>query len=75
MVLRGRDRSTDLLRELYRLLVHANDRDPVVIRFFVDSENLFHTSDELGVGFRRDHPVLDLSTRQTVFLSVVRTVS
>jgi hypothetical protein len=40
---------------------------PRIVRPFVDVEHLLHPGDELGVGLRRNHPVLDLADGHPVF--------
>ena len=71
----GGNRRARLLDQLHRLLVHAHDGAGRVVRLRVDVEDLLHLRHELGVGFRRNHPVLDLPPGHPVFLSVRRMVS
>ncbi len=69
------NRDTGLTDELDRLFVHAHDRALRIVGFFIGFQHFLHVGDELAIGLRRNHPVLNLALRQAVFLSVVRTVS
>ena len=72
---RGGQRRAHFLDQLHRLLVHAHDGTIRVVRFLIQIQDLFHVRHELGIGLRRDHPILDFPLRQLVFFSVRRMVS
>ncbi len=75
-VLLGRgDRHAGLANQLHGLLVHAHHRAVGIVSFFVGLQHFLHVRNELAVRIGRDHPILDLSLRHTVFFSVCRTVS
>jgi len=56
------------LQELYRLLIHAEHRIPRIVGLGIDLEHFLHTRRELGIGGRRNDPILDLPVRKMVFL-------
>src|SRR5260370_26369670 len=70
-----RDRRACLLEQLDRLLVHAQHRTRRIVRHGVGVQHLLHCRNELGVGLRRDDPVLALPIRHAVFFRVRRRVS
>ena len=72
---RGGQRRAHFLDQLHRLLVHAHDGTIRIVRFLIQIQDLFHVRHELGIGLRRDHPILDFPLRQLVFFSVRRMVS
>ena len=74
-VLRGRHRRAGFLDQLHRLLVHAHDGTIRIVGFLIQIQDLFHVRHELGIGLRRDHPVLDPPLGHPVFFSVRRMVS
>ena len=74
-VLRGRHRRAGFLDQLHRLLVHAHDGTIRIVGFLIQIQDLFHVRHELGIGLRRDHPVLDFPLGHPVFFSVRRMVS
>ena len=74
-VLRGRHRRAGFLDQLHRLLVHAHDGTIRIVGFLIQIQDLFHVRHELGIGLRRDHPVLDFPPGHPVFFSVRRMVS
>lgn len=59
----------------YRLLVHAHQRLPWIVGPGIGLQHLFDRRDEFCVLLWRNHAVLDLVTRNSVFLSVCRAVS
>src|SRR5665213_4574103 len=75
MLAGGRERHARLLEQLDRLLVHADHRVPGIIWLSIGFQNLFHARNELAIGLRGNHPVVDLPLGHPVFLSVRRTVS
>ncbi len=72
---RGGHRRARFLDQLHRLLIHAHDRASRVVRLRIGVQDLLHVRHELGVGLRRDHPVLDFPPGHPVFFSVRRMVS
>ena len=68
-VLRGRHRRAGFLDQLHRLLVHAHDGTIRIVGFLIQIQDLFHVRHELGIGLRRDHPVLDPPLGRPVFLA------
>ena len=74
-LLRGRHRRAGFLDQLHRLRVHAHDGTIRIVGFLIQIQDLFHVRHELGIGLRRDHPVLDFPLRHAVFFSVRRMVS
>ena len=55
----GRHRRAGFLDQLHRLLVHAHDGTIRIGGFLIQIQDLFHVRHKLGIGLRRDHPVLD----------------
>jgi len=75
MLLRGRNGIPGFLEQLHRLLVHAKHRKALVARFLVGLQHVLHAGNELTVGCRRNHPILNFPLRDAVFFRVLRTVS
>ena len=70
-LLGGGHRRARFLDQLHRLLIPAHDRASRVVWSRIQVEDLFHVRHELGIGLRRDHPVLDLPLRHSFFLACV----
>jgi hypothetical protein len=64
----------DLADQLLAGLVQAHDRTLGVIRPLVHLQHVLHLPDELGIGFRRNAPLLAQPRLEFVFFSVRRTV-
>src|SRR5262249_8963131 len=71
----GRDRLHHLADQLLARLVQAHLRPLRVVRPVVHLQHVLHRADELGVGLRRDAPLLPQPRLDLVFWSVLRTVS
>jgi len=69
------ERGTNLCQQLFRALVHTDDRPQGIIRATIDLQNVLHAADKLGIVFRRDTPTLLQMRLELVFFSVRRTVS
>ena len=68
MILSRFDRYAGLADELNRLFVHAQHRTLRIVGFFIGFQHFLHVGDELAIGLGRNHPVLDLTLRQAVFV-------
>lgn len=67
----GRNGSSNFLDQLHGLLVHAQNGNVGIERSRINGQNVFHVRGELGIGFRRDHPVSDATAGvHLVFFSV-----
>src|SRR5262249_31729683 len=64
-----------LADQLLAGLVQADQRPLLVVGPVVGLQHVFHRTDELGVGLRRDAPLLPQPRLEFVFLSTCRTVS
>ena len=64
-VLRGRHRRAGFLDQPHRLLVHAHDGTLRIVGFLIQVQDLFHARHELGIGLRRDHPVVCVISTQS----------
>src|SRR5262249_8658542 len=71
----GGDRQPRFGHQLLTRLVHAHHRPLGVKVAVVDFQHILQGADELGVGLRRDHPLLLQPGLEVVFLSVRRTHS
>lgn len=72
MLGRGLYRCAGLVLQLHRLLVHAQHRVLLVVQPGIGFRDPFHGRCELGVGFRRDDPVLELAPANAVLLAFAR---
>ena len=59
----------------FDLSAEAHDGTIRIVGFLIQIQDLFHVRHELGIGLRRDHPVLDFPLGHPVFFSVRRMVS
>ena len=69
-----RQRFTGFLGELYRLLVHTNNRNFSIIRTMIDFQYIFHRRDELGILLRGNHPAFAILGFEFVFFRTSCTV-
>src|ERR671918_477477 len=72
---RHRDGQAGFCHQLFAGLIHAHLRAPGIVGTHVDLQHIFHSTDKLGIGLRRNHPLFVLPRFEVVFLSVVRTHS
>ncbi len=56
-------------------LIHAHDRASRIVRLRIGVQDLFHVRQELGIGLRRDHPILNFPPGHPTIISVRRMVS
>ena len=61
------DRRTSFLDPRHRLFIHAQHWTSRIIRLFVRFQDFLSIGDELSIGLRRDHLVLDLPVGHPVF--------
>src|SRR5512135_1191119 len=71
----GRDRLGHLADQLLARLVEADQGALLVVGPVVDFQHVLHRADELGVGLRRDAPLLPQPGLDLVFFRASRTVS
>lgn len=68
-LLRRRDGRASFLQQWHRLLIHEQRGTRRISGGFVGLPHVFPAGGELGLGLRRNHPVLELTVGQAVFLT------